>query len=216
MKVDNVDFHGCAVAVSPGELDKVRVALSAKKAQGSTCEVVRQVAGPIKVGKTAITDRSTFDLSKAENRRVFDAGLRQLRDSFTDDPKHLSSTQLEGRFQAKAEIAVRPTESVAGTRRSTRTKSVYYSPSSGEDRSVHHVIDEQRYGLGSKWPSGTSPRTALTPGHAAVLEQEVGRDARVSNLVLASAHSVNVMRSSTLAQMKRCSSLDGPRWTILA
>jgi hypothetical protein len=149
VKVDNVDFHGCAVAVSPGELDKVRVALSAKKAQGSTCEVVRQVAGPIKVGKTAITDRSTFDLSKAENRKVFDAGLRQLRDSFTDDRKHcIINDSEDGYFQAKGRlIAVWANpESIAGNEAFDKAKSVCYSRLKVEkvDPSKNPVIDEQQ------------------------------------------------------------------------
>jgi hypothetical protein len=149
VKVDNVDFHGCAVAVSPAELDKVRVALSAKKAEGSTCEVVRQVAGPIKVGKTAITDRSTFDLSKAENRRVFDAGLRQLRDSFGDDRKHcIINDSEDGYFQAKGRLVAvwANPESIAGNEAFDKGKSVCYSRLKVEkiDPSKHPVIDEEQ------------------------------------------------------------------------
>ena len=148
-KVESIDFHGCAVAVSPGELDKVRVALSAKKAQGSTCEVVRQVAGPIKVGSKAITDRTTFDLSKAENRRVFDAGLRQLRDSFADDRRHCIINDTEdGYFQAKGRlIAVWANpESIAGNEAFDKDKSVCYGRLKVEkvDPSKHPVIDENQ------------------------------------------------------------------------
>ena len=84
IQVENIDFHGCAAGVSPTEIEKVRKALKAKKARGSTCELVRQVAGPIMAGKKPITDRRTFDLSKAENRKLFDAGLKKLRDAFGD------------------------------------------------------------------------------------------------------------------------------------
>jgi hypothetical protein len=147
--VENIDFHGCAAAVSPGELDKVRTALSAKKAQGSTCEVVRQVAGPIKVSGKAITDRATFDLSKPANRKVFDAGMKKLRDSFGDDRRHcIINDSDDGYFEAKGRLVAvwANPESIVGNEAFDKDKSVCYNrlPVEKVDPSKHPVIDEQQ------------------------------------------------------------------------
>ncbi|PZR99664.1 MAG: hypothetical protein DLM67_03230 [Candidatus Nephthysia bennettiae] len=149
VQVENIDFHGCAVAVSPRELDKVRVALSAKKAVGSTCELVRQVAGPIKVGGRAITDRKTFDLTKDENRKVFDKGLKMLRDSFGDDRKKcIINDSEDGYFQAHGRLVAvwANPESIAGNDAFDKGKSICYGALKHEkvDPSKNPVIDENQ------------------------------------------------------------------------
>jgi hypothetical protein len=150
VQVENIDFHGCAVAVSPREMDKVRTALNATKARGSTCELVRQVAGPIKgPGKKPITDRATFDLSNAVNRKLFDAGLKMLRDSFGDDRKKCIINDTEdGYFQAHGKlIAVWANpESIAGNNAFDKSKSICYNDLKLEqvDPSKDPVIDENQ------------------------------------------------------------------------
>ena len=149
VQVENIDYQGCAVAVSPGEIDKVRKALNAKKARGSTCELVRQVAGPIKVGKKSITDRRTFDLDKPENRKLFDAGLKKLRDAFGDDRKKcITNDSEEGYFKAHGKlIAVWANpESIAGNNAFDKSKSVCYGDLKTEnvDPSKNPVIDENQ------------------------------------------------------------------------
>jgi hypothetical protein len=149
LTVDNVDFQGCAIAVSPDALDTVRVALSAKTAQGSTCEVVRQVAGPITVGGKAITDRATFDLSKPANRKVFDDGLKQLRAAFADDRRQCIINNTEdGYFQANGRLVAvwANPESIAGQDAFDKGKSVCFANLKKEkvDPSKHPVVDENQ------------------------------------------------------------------------
>jgi hypothetical protein len=149
VQVENIDYQGCAVAVSPGEIDKVRKALNAKKARGSTCELVRQVAGPIKVGKKSITDRQTFDLTKPANRKLFDAGFKKLHDAFGDDRKKcITNDSEEGYFQAHGKlIAVWANpESIAGNNAFDKSNSVCYGELKIEnvDPSKNPVIDENK------------------------------------------------------------------------
>jgi len=150
IQAESVDFHGCAAAVSPGEIDKVRAALKAKRARASTCEVVRQVAGPITApGNKAITDRATFDLTKPENRKLFDAGLKKLRDSFGDERKKCVINDSEdGYFQAHGRLVAvwANPESIAGNNAFDKDKSVCYEALKLEklDPSKNPVIDENQ------------------------------------------------------------------------
>jgi hypothetical protein len=150
VQVENIDFHSCAVAVSPGEIEKVRTALKAKKARGSTCELVRQVARPINgPGKKPITDRRTFDLNKPENRKLFDAGLKMIRDAFGDDRKKcITNDSEEGYFQTHGKlIAVWANpECIAGNDAFDKSKSVCFSDLKLEkvDPSKNPVIDENQ------------------------------------------------------------------------
>lgn len=149
VQVDSIDFHGCAVAVSPKEMEKVRTALKAKKAWGSTCELVRQTAGPIKVKGKPITDPAKFDLSKAENRKLFDDGLKALRDSFGDERrKCVINDSEDGYFKARGKLVavwVNP-ESIAGNDAFDKSLSVCYAALKREkvDPSKNPVIDENK------------------------------------------------------------------------
>jgi hypothetical protein len=145
-----IDFQGCAVAVSPEEMDKVRTAVKATKARGSTCELVRQVAGPIVApGKKAITDPKSFDLSKPENRKLFDAGMKKLHEAFGDDRKKCIVNDSEGGyFQAGGRLVAiwANPESIAGNEAFDKGKSVCYSALKVEkvDPKKHPVIDENQ------------------------------------------------------------------------
>jgi hypothetical protein len=150
VQVESVDFHGCSVAVSPGEMDKVRKAVKAKKALGSSCELVRQVAGPVKApGERPITDRASFDLSKPANRKLFDTGLARLRDLFKDDRKKcIINDSEEGYFKAHGKLVavwVNP-ESIAGNDAFDKDKSVCFGALTHErvDPSKNPVIDENK------------------------------------------------------------------------
>jgi hypothetical protein len=150
IQVESVDFRGCAVAVSPVELEKLRKAFKAKRGLGSTCELVKQVAGPIKTpGGAEITDPKTFDLSKAGNRTLFDKGFRMLHDAFGDERrKCILNDSEEGYFEAKGKlIAVWANpESIAGNNAFDKNKSICYGDLKTEtiDPSKNPVIDENK------------------------------------------------------------------------
>jgi hypothetical protein len=150
IQVESIDFRGCAVAVSPVELEKVRKAFKAKKGLGSTCELVRQVAGPIKPpGGKEITDPKTFDLSKAGNRKLFDAGFKMLHDRFGDERrKCILNDSEEGYFQAHGRLVAvwANPESIAGNNAFDKDKSICYRDLKTEtiDPSKNPVIDENK------------------------------------------------------------------------
>jgi hypothetical protein len=149
VQVENIDFHGCAVGVSPAEIDKLRAALKAKKATGSTCELMRQVSRPIVVRAKAITDRRTIDLSNPENRKVFDKGLKNLRDLFTDGKsKCIINDSEDGYFRAHGKLVAvwANPESIAGNNAFDKSKSICYGDLKHEkvDPSKNPVVDENQ------------------------------------------------------------------------
>lgn len=150
VQVESIDFHGCAAGVSPKEIDKVKGALKAKKALASTCELVRQVAGPIKApGGKLITDPSTFDLSKPDNRKLFDTGFKSLHDSFGDDRrKCIINDSEEGYFKAHGKLVAvwANPESIAGNNAFDKSLSICYGDLRREklDASKNPVIDENK------------------------------------------------------------------------
>lgn len=150
IQVENIDFGGCAVGVSPREMDKVRVALNATRARGSTCELVKQVVGPIKTpeGK-AITDRKMFDLTNKKNKDLFDRGFKMLHDALKDDRKKcIINDSEDGYFQAHGQLLAiwANPESIAGDASFDKSKSVCYGDLKTEvvDPSKNPVIDENQ------------------------------------------------------------------------
>ncbi len=78
-------------------MDKVRVAVSAKKVTGSTCTLVKQITEPIKIGKKAIT--SPKDVT-AKNRSAFKAGFKKLHELFRDKKKTcITNDSVDGYLQ---------------------------------------------------------------------------------------------------------------------
>jgi hypothetical protein len=103
VQVDSLDFRGCQAGQAPGELDKIRVALSATKVTGGTCTLVTQVAGPIKSGGKPITKPEQLKDSKV--KAAFDAGLKKVRELFLDNKKKciINDTQ-DGYFQTGGKL----------------------------------------------------------------------------------------------------------------
>lgn len=76
---ETLDFRGCSIGTSPKEMDRIRTAVGAKTAIGSTCFLVNQANGPIRIDGSQIT--STKQLTK-DNRPVFEEGMKKLKNSF--------------------------------------------------------------------------------------------------------------------------------------
>ncbi len=106
-------------------------------------------AGPIKVKGKPITDPAKFDLSKAENRKLFDDGLKALRDSFGDERrKCVINDSEDGYYKAHGKLVavwVNP-ESIAGNDAFDKSLSVCYAALKREkvDPSKNPVIDENK------------------------------------------------------------------------
>jgi hypothetical protein len=96
-QVENIDFRGCSVGRSPAGMEKIRAALRARKARGSTCFLVKWVQGPIK-GFTRRRDLTN------KNKHTFDEGLNILRDAFGDAKRCILNNSQAGYFQAGAKL----------------------------------------------------------------------------------------------------------------
>lgn len=102
-KVEALDFRGCNLGQSPAEMNKVTVALNARRATGSTCTLVSQIAGPIKVDGRPITQPE--DLKEKKVQTAFDAGFKKAREAFIDKRKNcIVNDSTEGYFQAGARL----------------------------------------------------------------------------------------------------------------
>ena len=101
--VEGIDFRGCNLGQSPAEMDKIRVALNATEATGSTCTLVSQIAGPIKVDGRPITRPE--DLNDKKVKTAFDAEFKKARELFEDKKKTcIVNDSTEGYFQAGARL----------------------------------------------------------------------------------------------------------------
>jgi hypothetical protein len=94
-QVENIDFRGCNSAQAPTEMDKIRVALKATKATGSTCSLVYQIAEPMKLDGKEITRRKDVTDWKAFNR-----GFDMLHKEFKDGRKKcILNDSVDGYFE---------------------------------------------------------------------------------------------------------------------
>jgi hypothetical protein len=97
-QVESIDFQGCTIGQAPAEMDKIRVALKASKATGSTCTLVTQTADPIIIGGKAITRPE--DLTDKKVKTAFEAGLKKVRELFVDAKKKcIINDSTDGYFQ---------------------------------------------------------------------------------------------------------------------
>lgn len=99
IQVDNLNFQGCSIAQSPGEMQRIAVALKATRATGSTCTLVEQTAAPVMVNNKPILRPE--QLADKTIKAAFDAGFRQAHDLFVDKKKKcILNDSVEGYFKA--------------------------------------------------------------------------------------------------------------------
>ena len=102
-QVEGIDFRGCNAGQAPAEMQKIGTALKATKVTGSTCTLVYQIAGPIKVDGRPITRPA--DLNDKKVKTAFDAGFKKAREEFVDKKKKcIVNDSTDGYFQAGARL----------------------------------------------------------------------------------------------------------------
>jgi hypothetical protein len=103
VQVERIDFRGCNAGQATTELNKIRVALHATKAIGSTCTLVNQIAGPINVEGRPITRPQ--ELTDPKVKAAFAAGFKDARAKFESKKKNcIINDSTEGYFQAGARL----------------------------------------------------------------------------------------------------------------
>jgi hypothetical protein len=85
-QVESIDFRGCSIAQSPGEMGKIGGSLKATKVTGSTCSLVEQTSPPVKVNGKPITRPE--QLADKKIRSAFDAGFKKVHELFVDKRKN--------------------------------------------------------------------------------------------------------------------------------
>lgn len=102
-QVESIDLRGCNAGQAPAEMDKIRVAVKATKVTGSTCTLVSQIAGPIKVDGRPITRPE--DLKDKKVKTAFDAEFKEAREKFEFKKKKcIVNDSTDGYFQAGARL----------------------------------------------------------------------------------------------------------------
>jgi hypothetical protein len=103
-QVENLDFQGCSIAQAPAEMNRIRTALKATKATGSTCTLVTQASDPVKIdGGKAITKPEQLKDEKA--KATFRRQLKEVREKFLDDKKKCIVNDTEaGYFQTGGKL----------------------------------------------------------------------------------------------------------------
>jgi hypothetical protein len=102
-QVGNIDFRGCSIAQAPAEMDKIRGALKATRAIGSTCTLVTHSADPIKIGGKEIIRPE--QLSDKKVKAGFVAGLKKTRELFLDAKKKcIINDSADGYFQTGGKL----------------------------------------------------------------------------------------------------------------
>ena len=102
-QVEKVDFRGCNIAQAPAAMDQIRTTLKATKAVGSTCTLVKQIAGPVKADGVPITRPE--QLKDKKTKDAFDRGLKDARQLFVDKKKTcIVNDSLDGYFQTQGKL----------------------------------------------------------------------------------------------------------------
>jgi hypothetical protein len=103
LQVDSINFQGCNIAQSPGEMQKIAGALNATKATGSTCTLVEQTSDPVKVdGKPILRPEQ---LNDKKVKTAFDAGFKNLHALFVDKRKKcILNDSVDGYFQGGGKL----------------------------------------------------------------------------------------------------------------
>ena len=97
--VGSIDFQGCSIAQAPGEMQKIRGALKATKATGSTCTLVTHSSDPIRTADNREITKPE-QLKDPKVKAQFIAGRKKVRDLFLDKKKNcIINDTVDGYFQ---------------------------------------------------------------------------------------------------------------------